>query len=83
MMYNVLDARNNLSKLVAEAESGIEVTIARRGVPVAKIVPLDYAPPRPRNVFAQWLEANPLTPDVSRPLEEIDAIVEENRSAGA
>ena len=83
MMYNVLDARNNLSKLVAEAESGIEVTIARRGVPVAKIVPLDYAPPRPQNVFAQWLAANPLTPDASRPIEEIDAIVEENRSAGA
>ncbi len=83
MMYNVLDARNNLSKLVAEAESGIEVTIARRGVPVAKLVPLDYAPPRPQNVFARWLEANPLTPDSSRPTEEIDAIVEENRSAGA
>jgi len=45
MIDNVLDARNNLSKLIAEAESGVEVTIARRGVPVARLVPIDDARP--------------------------------------
>ncbi|MBD8217301.1 type II toxin-antitoxin system prevent-host-death family antitoxin [Microbacterium sp. CFBP 13617] len=83
MMYNVLDARNNLSKLIADAESGIEVTIARRGVPVARIVPIEGAPSRTRNAFAEWLTANPLTPERARPVDEIDAIVAENRAAGA
>lgn len=83
MMYNVLEARNNLSKLIADVESGIEVTIARRGVPVARIVPMDYAPDRPRNAFAAWLREHPLTPERARPVEDIDAIVAENRAAGA
>ncbi|WP_144783453.1 type II toxin-antitoxin system Phd/YefM family antitoxin [Microbacterium sp. BH-3-3-3] len=83
MMYNVLEARNSLSKLIADVESGVEVTIARRGVPVAKIVPIDYAPPRGGNAFAQWLEAHPLTPERARPVDEIEAIIAENRAAGA
>lgn len=83
MMYNVLDARNNLSKLIADAESGIEVTIARRGVPVARIVPIEGAPSRTRNAFAEWLAANPVTAERARPVDEIDAIVAENRTAGA
>lgn len=83
MMYNVLEARNNLSKLIADVESGIEVTIARRGVPVARIVPMDYAPERPRNAFGAWLREHPLTPERARPVEDIDAIVAENRAAGA
>ena len=83
MMYNVLEARNNLSKLIADVESGIEVTIARRGVPVARIVPIEHAPDRPRNAFAAWLREHPLTAERARPIEEIDAIVAENRAAGA
>ncbi|WP_295854778.1 type II toxin-antitoxin system Phd/YefM family antitoxin [uncultured Microbacterium sp.] len=82
-MYNVLEARNNLSQLIADAESGVEVTIARRGVPVAKIVPIDYLPERAGNAFAQWLEKNPLTPERARPVDEIEAIIAENRAAGA
>ncbi len=83
MMYNVLEARNNLSKLIAEAESGIEVTIARRGVPVARLVPIDDAAPPPRNAFARWLREHPLAPGHARPVDEIEAIVAENRAAGA
>lgn len=83
MMYNVLEARNNLSKLIADVESGIEVTIARRGVPVARIVSMDYAPERPRNAFGTWLREHPLTPERARPVEDIEAIIAENRAAGA
>ena len=83
MMYNVLEARNNLSKLISDAESGAEVTIARRGVPVARLVPIDDAPPRPRNAFAKWLQEHPLTPEQARPVDEIEAIVAENRASGA
>ncbi|MDQ1074869.1 MULTISPECIES: type II toxin-antitoxin system prevent-host-death family antitoxin [Microbacterium] len=83
MMYNVLEARNSLSKLIADVESGIEVTIARRGVPVARLVPVDAAPQRPRNAFATWLQEHPLTPERARPADEIEAIIAENRAAGA
>ncbi|MDF2920573.1 MAG: antitoxin of toxin-antitoxin stability system [Microbacterium sp.] len=71
MMYNVLEARNSLSKLIADVESGIEVTT------------VDAAPQRPRNAFATWLQEHPLTPERARPADEIEAIIAENRAAGS
>lgn len=44
MQVNMLDAKNRLSSLIAAAEQGEEVLIARNGVPVAKIV--KYEAPR-------------------------------------
>jgi prevent-host-death family protein len=37
---NVHEAKTQLSKLLAEVEAGAEVTIARDGVPVAKLSPI-------------------------------------------
>lgn len=37
---NIHEAKTNLSSLIAEVEGGREVTIARAGKPVAKLVPL-------------------------------------------
>ena len=39
MQVSAAEARNRLSELLAEAERGVEVTITRRGVPVARLVP--------------------------------------------
>ena len=39
---NVHEAKTHLSRLLAEAEAGEDVVIARNGKPVAKLVP--YAP---------------------------------------
>ena len=39
-MYTVHQAKTNLSRLIAEAEEGKEVIIARGKKPVAKLVPL-------------------------------------------
>ena len=36
---STFEAKNRLSALLAEVERGVEVTITRRGVPVAKLVP--------------------------------------------
>jgi prevent-host-death family protein len=36
----IFEAKNRLSALVAEVERGSEVTITRRGVAVAKLVPV-------------------------------------------
>lgn len=45
MQYNVLEARNQLSKLIDAAAAGEEVVIAKRGKPVVKIVQIDDDPP--------------------------------------
>ena len=42
MTVNIHMAKTNLSRLVEEVEAGAEITIARAGKPVAKLVPLDY-----------------------------------------
>ncbi len=39
MQVNMLEAKNALSRLVAAAERGEDVILARDGKPVAKIVP--------------------------------------------
>ena len=41
-MYNVLDAKTNLSRLIEAVESGREreIIIARNGKPAAKLVPV-------------------------------------------
>ncbi len=38
MQINIFQAKNNLSALVAAAEQGEEVVIARNGQPVAKLI---------------------------------------------
>ena len=38
--HNVLDARNSLSRLIADSQAGEEVVITKRGKPVAKLVPI-------------------------------------------
>ena len=42
------EAKTHLSKLVAEAEAGREIVIARGSVPVAKLVPLGPVKPKVR-----------------------------------
>lgn len=71
MQYNVLEARNQLSKLIDAAESGEEVVIARRGKPAVRLVAVSDEPPigsgaALAKVFATW------GPLVARSQEEID-----------
>lgn len=40
MQVNMLEAKTKLSKLVEAAERGEEVILARKGTPVARIVPV-------------------------------------------
>ena len=41
MQVNILEAKNQLSKLVKAAAAGEEVIIASNGKPVAKLVPVE------------------------------------------
>jgi prevent-host-death family protein len=46
MRVNIHDAKTNLSRLVAAAEAGEDVVIARAGRPVARLVPYTEIAPR-------------------------------------
>jgi prevent-host-death family protein len=45
-VVNVQEAKTRLSELLARAERGEEVVIARSGTPVARLVPVGGPPPR-------------------------------------
>ena len=42
MQVPTFEAKNRLSALLAEVARGVEVTITKRGVPVAKLVPATH-----------------------------------------
>ena len=50
MLVNVGQAKTDLSKLLARVEAGEAVEIARDGVPVARLVPIDM-PSSPGRLF--------------------------------
>lgn len=51
MIVNVHEAKSDLSKLLARAEAGEEIIIARAGTPVARLVALK---PAPKRRFGSW-----------------------------
>jgi prevent-host-death family protein len=62
--YSIAEAKNNLPKLVDRAVAGEDVTITRRGKPLAKIVP--SAPRKGMSIDLEWLErvrVKPSNPD--------------------
>ena len=80
--FNVLEARNNLSALVARAEAGEEIVIARRGVPVARIVAYEAEPEQSMTgaEFAEWLARN-IHPRGDRSAEDVEAQIREERDS--
>ncbi|HRP99685.1 MAG TPA: type II toxin-antitoxin system prevent-host-death family antitoxin [Terrimesophilobacter sp.] len=75
---NILDARNNLSKLIAAASDGNDIIIANRGKPVAKLSAIDHPNHTARNA-AQWIRENPTTRAATRTPEEIDQQISRER----
>lgn len=79
MQYNVLEARNQLSKLIDAAAAGEEVVIAKRGKPTVKLVKVDDEPPlgspeRLRRIFERF------PPVPGRSLDEIEQEIREAKS---
>jgi prevent-host-death family protein len=70
MHVNMHDAKSRLSELVAAAERGEEVVIARNGVPAARLVAVtpEHAPVR-LGVLAGEIE---LGPDFDEPLPDFE-----------
>ena len=81
-----MEAKNRLSQLIKAAQAGEDVVIANRGEPVVRLVPA--GPPHAASLSAgsarvilKWLESHPLPAYARRSPEEIDASIEEERSA--
>ena len=60
MEVPTFEAKNRLSALLAEVARGVEVTITRRGLPVAKLVPAspDFDREKARRAAAGLREAS-------------------------
>lgn len=69
-VVNVHDAKTNLSKLLARVEAGEEITIARAGTPVARLVPVRAK--RFADIFGCMSHLPPLPDDFNDPDPEIE-----------
>ncbi|MGV8858594.1 type II toxin-antitoxin system Phd/YefM family antitoxin [Rhodoglobus sp.] len=70
---NILEARNTLSRLVAAVSDGDEVVIAKRGKPVARLVPaVEIVSEHTAAQAAEWLTRNPVPSHPARAADELD-----------
>ena len=75
---NVQDAKTRLSELLARVEKGEEITIARAGRPVARLVAIEALPPRELG----FLSLGDLTPDAFfEPLPEDELLLWEGKGS--
>ncbi|MDN5748816.1 MAG: type II toxin-antitoxin system prevent-host-death family antitoxin [Pseudonocardia sp.] len=47
VQVNVQEAKTRLSQILAQAEAGEDVVVARDGAPIVRLVPVTSPPPRP------------------------------------
>ena len=86
MQINILDAKNQLSQLIRSVEAGKQVLIARRGEPVAQLVPVNRsAATMPETgraaTILHWLAEHPLPTYAQRKSTEIDHAIAETRAS--
>ena len=71
---NVLEARNSLSKLVAQAQAGADIVISKRGSPVAPM------PNQTAAAAADWLSEHRIPAAAARTPADLDAQIEGERT---
>lgn len=85
MQVNIAEAKNRLSSLIRAARAGEDVVIANRGEPVARLVPARASTavrtPSSGRAILHWLKSHAVPAYARRSAEEIDASVQEERSA--
>jgi prevent-host-death family protein len=57
---NVAEAKAHFSELLARAEAGEEIVIARGGRPIARLMPLPHAEPRQPGTLKKYLMSDEL-----------------------
>lgn len=79
MLVNVGQAKTDLSKLLARVEAGESVEIARDGVPVARLVPIEPSTPGFRFLAARGALAGRLTigDDFELTEDELDDLLDD------
>jgi prevent-host-death family protein len=82
-LFNVHDAKTNLSQLIEAALRGETVTIARRGKPAVKLVPIETENKSPKRISAFEALSGTLTgkaviidPDWWKPDDELADLFE-------
>jgi prevent-host-death family protein len=88
--YSVAEAKNNLPKLLDKALAGEEVTITRRGQPIAQIVPsrqagvAEHPIDPPKSAYdVEWIRRHRVTPkDHLNPEFASDKIIRRMRDEG-
>ena len=72
-VFNLYEAKNQLSSLVERAASGEEIVIAKHGKPMAKLVPLPVVKKGPRQpsglMKIKWISEDfdaPLPPELRK-----------------
>lgn len=63
---NVYEAKTHLSRLLQEAIAGVEIVIARDGVPLVRLVPIETPP---QSILGLFPEAS-MSEDFDQPLED-------------
>ena len=74
MAVNIHHAKTHLSKLIAQAENGEEVIIARNGKPVVKLVPITSKPKRRLLGSAKgkiWISEDFDSPETNKEIEDL------------
>ena len=79
MRVNVGKAKSDLSRLLARVEAGEDVEIARDGVPVARLVPIERSSPGAKFLAAHGSLAGAIriADDFELSDEELDAMLED------
>lgn len=75
-VVNVHAAKTHLSRLLERVEAGEEITLARAGRPVAKLVP--YEARREPRKLGGWKGKVWISPDFDAPLPEFEALYEDD-----
>ena len=79
MQVNMLEAKNQLSRLVKAAQAGEEVVIAQRGIPAVRLVAISPGDQAPDPLA--WLAAHPLPEHLKRNHDTIEAGIQAERQA--
>jgi prevent-host-death family protein len=78
VQMNIAEAKAKLSELVAKAEAGEEVLLARGGKPVARLMPVARGS-QPKRLPGLWAHLGPIDPNLF--LEPDPALIEAAEAA--
>lgn len=77
----MLEAKTNLSRLVAAATEGEVIIIANRGKPVVQLVPVEMVMRHTASEAAKWFEQNHVRGSGHRSSEDLDQQISEERAS--